>query len=96
MAALFEVDYNDSVWDAWLTTVNLMDIVERSQQARQSYNFEESRHQIEKICQVAEEHRIDKNERECCCGLSSAEHLLLKRKILKFYMLQVSSLKHFL
>ncbi len=88
---LFEVDDGDTVWDAWLTAVNLLDMVERTHGVE--YNFEEARKRITDLCAIADRHGIDR--RKCGCGLSDAEHSILKRKILKFYRLQVSNLKHF-
>ncbi len=93
----FEVSENDTVWDAWLTTVNLLDIIERSQLGTGTpYDLSEMRNKVAKICRVAELHWIDKDNTKCNCGLSQPEHLLLKRKILKFYKMQVHSLKLFL
>jgi hypothetical protein len=91
---LFEVSESDTVWDAWLTAVNLLDMLEHTHQV-QPYDFCQARDKIAKIFKVAESHSIDKNA--CClCGLSEAEHALLKRKILTFFRMQVSNLKRFL
>jgi hypothetical protein len=32
---------------------------------------------------------------KCLCGLSDGEHALLKRKMMRFFKLQVANLKHF-
>ena len=94
-ANLFEVNDGDTVWDAWLTTVNLLDMLEHIHRIGHYYDFAQARDKIAKIYQIAEIHVIDKNI-NCTCGLSDAEHALLKRKILTFFKMQVSSLKHFL
>lgn len=94
VADLFEVSDSDTVWDAWLTTVNLLDMLEHSQQVPH-YDFGQARDKIAKICVAAESHSIDKGVR-CTCGLSDAEHALLRRKILTFFRMQVNNLKHFL
>lgn len=94
VADLFEVSDSDTVWDAWLTTVNLLDMLEHSQQVPH-YDFGQARDKIAKICVAAESHSIDKGAR-CTCGLSDAEHALLRRKILTFFRMQVNNLKHFL
>jgi hypothetical protein len=88
---LFDVDEGDTVWDAWLAAVNLLDMVERTHKVE--YDFEGARRKISDVCAMADRHGIDR--RRCGCGLSDAEHSILKRKILKFYRLQVSNLKHF-
>lgn len=95
VAELFDVIDTDTVWDAWLTTVNLLDIVERTQVVGDLYNFAEARSKISKTYHIAEIHLIDKPDLHCECGLSDAEHAILKRKILAFFGLQVSILKHF-
>lgn len=95
LADLFVITESDSVWDGWLTVSNLLDIVERGQAGSASYDFDESRRQISEIHKIAENHSIDK-EMRCECGLSDAEHSLLKRKIMTFYQLQVQNLKHLL
>lgn len=91
IADVFDVDDGDTVWDAWLAAVNLLDMIERTQKVK--YDFEDARERIAGVCAMADRHGIDK--RKCGCGLSDAEHAILKRKILKFYRLQVSNLKHF-
>jgi hypothetical protein len=91
---LFEVGAGDTVWDAWLTTVNLLDMLERAQKVRDLYDFAQARNKIAQVCAMAELHSIDREK--CSCGLSEAEHALLRRKILTFFKLQVSNLKHFL
>jgi hypothetical protein len=95
VANLFEVNDSDTVWDAWLTTISLLDMVERIHRIGQYYDFAGARNKITKIYMMAEVHVIDRDT-NCTCGLSDAEHALLKRKILTFFKLQVSSLKHFL
>ena len=94
VADLFDVGEGDTVWDAWLTAVNLLDMLEHSGQVPR-YDFGQARDRIAKICATAESHSIDKNAR-CTCGLSDAEHALLRRKILTFFRMQVNNLKHFL
>lgn len=91
VADLFDIGDGDTVWDAWLAAVNLLDMVERTHRVK--YDFEGARKKIAEVCATADRHGIDK--RKCGCGLSDAEHAMLKRKILKFYGLQVSNLKHF-
>ena len=95
IADLFEVNDNDTVWDAWLVTINLLDMLEQTHRIGQYYNFAQARDKIAKICTMAESHAIDKGA-DCRCGLSVTEHALLKRKILIFFKLQISNLKHFL
>ncbi|MEO9294940.1 MAG: hypothetical protein ABI347_05010 [Nitrososphaera sp.] len=90
---LFEVDDSATVWDAWLTTVNLLDMLEGTQKVNKLYDFEQARVKVAQVYAVAEKHRIDKEN--CDCGLSDAEHALLRRKVLTFFKLQVSNLKHF-
>lgn len=96
VAELFEVSEDDTVWDAWLTTVNLLDMLEHTHRIGEVYDFGQARNKIAKICNVAESHKLDKNGTACKCGLSAAEHAMLKRKILTFFSMQVSSLKHFI
>lgn len=93
---LFEVNDTDTVWDAWLTTANLVDMLEHMDEVGKHYDFAAARDKIARIYSIAEIHSIDNPETICKCGLSDAEHALLKRKILTFYRLQVSNLKHFL
>ncbi len=90
---LFEIGENDTVWDAWLTTVNLLDMLERSQRLAGLYDFARTREMISSICHTAESHSIDRGA--CKCGLSEAEHALLKRKILTFFKMQLANLKRF-
>lgn len=92
---LFEVSDSDTVWEAWLTTINLVDMLEHMEGVGQQYDFAGTRNKIAKIYSVAESHAIDCSGCHCNCGLSEAEHALLKRKILTFFRLQVSNLKHF-
>lgn len=92
---LFEVSDNDSVWEAWLTTSNLIDMLEHMEGLNVCYDFAEARNKIAKIYSIAESHSIDQAETRCGCGLTDAEHALLKRKILTFFSLQVRNLKHF-
>lgn len=89
---LFDIDDGDTVCDAWLTVVNLLDMIERTHKVQ--YDFEGARERIAGVCAIADRHGIDM--RKCGCGLSDSEHAILKRKIMKFYKLQVSNLKHFL
>lgn len=93
VADLFEVGENDTVWDAWLTTVNLIDMLEHTHRIDQYYDFAQARDRIVKLCAIAEVHSIDKGV--CKCGLSDGEHALLRRKMMTFFKLQVANLKHF-
>jgi hypothetical protein len=93
VADLFEVGENDTVWDAWLTTINLIDMLEHTHRIGQYYNFAQARDKIAKLCAIAESHSIDKGK--CKCGLSDGEHALLRRKMMTFFRLQVANLKHF-
>jgi hypothetical protein len=95
LADLFDISESDTLWDAWLNTVTLLDILENIQHISQYYNFQEARNKIAKIYVVAESHAIDKKNMKCLCGLSDGEHALLKRKMIKFFKLQVANLKHF-
>lgn len=90
---LFEIGDNDTVWDAWLTTVNLLDMLERSQRLAGLYDFARAREMISSIYRTAESHSIDRGA--CQCGLSEAEHALLKRKIMTFFKMQLANLKRF-
>ncbi|MEP0824405.1 MAG: hypothetical protein HRF40_02865 [Nitrososphaera sp.] len=94
VADLFEVSESDTVWDAWLMTVNLIDMLEYTHRIKQ-YDFAQARERMAKISVVAEAHSIDKGV-ACNCGLSVAEHALLKRKMMTFFKLQVANLKHFI
>jgi hypothetical protein len=96
VSELFEVNEEDTVWDAWLTTVNLLDMLEHTHRIGEVYDFGQARSKIAKICTVAENHKLDRNGAVCKCGLSGPEHAMLKRKILTFFSMQVSSLKHFI
>jgi hypothetical protein len=96
LADLFDISENDTVWDAWLNTVSLLDMLENIQQISQYYNFQQARNKIAKIYMLAESHAIDKKNMKCLCGLSDGEHALLKRKIMRFFKLQVTNLKHFI
>ena len=93
---LFDISESDTVWDAWLNTVTLLDMLENIQQISQYYNFQQARHKIAKIYMLAESHAIDKKNMRCLCGLSDGEHALLKRKMMRFFKLQVTNLKHFI
>lgn len=95
-ADLFDISESDSVWDAWLNTVTLLDMLENIHQISQYYDFQQARNKIAKIYRLAESHAIDKNEMKCLCGLSNGEHALLKRKMMTFYKLQMDNLKHFI
>ncbi|HXG07888.1 MAG TPA: hypothetical protein VNI77_11255 [Nitrososphaera sp.] len=91
---MFEISESDTVWDAWLITVNLIDILEYTHRIKQ-YDFAQARNRIAKIYSLAEAHYIDKGI-DCRCGLSDAEHALLKRKMMTFFKLQIANLKHFM
>ena len=97
MENLFEIGDDDTVWDAWFTTVTLLDMLEHTQQIHRYYDFDQARSRIGKIYALAEAHAIDKGTTpRCSCNLSDGEHALLKRKMIKFFKLQVGNLKHFL
>jgi hypothetical protein len=96
LADLFDIKESDSVWDAWLNTVTLLDILERSEHISHYYDFQQARDKIAKIYMLAESHAIDNKNKKCSCGLSDGEHALLKRKMLRFFKLQVANLKHFI
>ena len=93
VADLFEVGENDTVWEAWLTTVNLIDMLEHTHRIGQYYDFAQARDKRAKLCAIAEAHSIDRGA--CKCGLSDGEHALLRRKMMTFFKLQVANLKHF-
>ena len=92
----FDISESDTVWDAWFNTVTLLDILENTQQISQYYNFQQARNKIAKIYMLAESHAIDKKNTKCLCGLSDGEHAFLKRKMMRFFKLQVANLKHFI
>jgi hypothetical protein len=92
VADLFEVSESDTVWDAWLTTVNLLDMLEHTHRVK-GYDYAKTRDRIAKVCTIAEAHSVDKGA--CKCGLSDGEHALLRRKMIRFFRLQVANLKHF-
>jgi hypothetical protein len=94
VADLFEVSESDTVWDAWLTTINLLDMLEHTHRVGQQYDFAQVRNKVAKVYAVAEAHAMDK-QASCKCGLSDAEHTLLRRKVLTFFKLQVVNMKHF-
>jgi hypothetical protein len=97
MASLFEISDIDTIWDAWLTTVTLLDMLESTQQICHYYDFEQARSRIGKIYALAEAHAIDKSRTaKCSCSLSDGEHALLKRKMIRFFKLQVLNLKRFM
>ena len=96
IADLFDISESDTVWDAWLNTVTLLDILENIQQVSQYYDFQQARNKIAKIYMLAGSHAIDKKNMRCFCGLSDGEHALLKRKMMRFFKLQVTNLKHFI
>jgi hypothetical protein len=96
IADLFEISETDTVWDAWLTTVSLLDMLEHAQQIPHYYDFEQARSKIGKIYALAEAHAIDKSNTKCSCSLSDGEHELLKRKMMRFFKLQVVNLRHFI
>lgn len=90
---MFEIGDTDTVWDAWLMTVNLLDMLEGTQKVNELYDFAQARDKVAQVYSIAEKHRMDKEK--CNCGLSDAEHALLRRKVMTFFKLQVSNLKHF-
>lgn len=92
VADLFEVSESDSVWDAWLMTINLLDMLEHTHKI-EHYDFGQARDRIARLCVIAEAHSIDRGT--CKCGLSDGEHALLRRKMMTFFKLQVANLKHF-
>ncbi len=92
MVDLFEVSESDTVWDAWLMTVNLIDMLEHTHRI-ENYDFGQARNKIAKLCAIAEAHSIDSGS--CRCGLTNGEHGLLRRKMMTFFKLQVANLKHF-
>lgn len=94
IADAFEVGDGDTVWDAWLMTANLLDMLESTQKLGSIYDFVQARGKVAQVCAIAERHDIDR--KKCQCGLSDAEHALLRRKIMTFFRLQVSNLKHFI
>jgi hypothetical protein len=96
LADLFDISESDTIWDAWLNTVTLLDMLENTQQISNYYNFQHARNKITKIYMLAESHAIDRKNTKCLCGLSDGEHALLKRKIMRFFNLQVANLKHFI
>ena len=90
----FAVDEQGSVRDAWLTATNLFDLAEQSQRIPPGvYDLADAREKASKILSASEAHKID-SKTDCGCGLTPAEHGLLKRKMLTFFRLQVDSLKH--
>lgn len=91
---MFDIGEGDTVWDAWLATVNLVDMLEHTQRLNDVYNFTQARDKITRVCAVAEAHEMDRGR--CACGLSDAEHAMLRRKIMTFFQLQLSNLKRFL
>lgn len=94
IADLFDISESDSVWDAWLNTVTLLDMLETIQQISQYYDFHQARYNIAKIYGLAGTHAIGKKDMKCLCGLSEGEHALLKRKMMRLFKLQVANLKH--
>lgn len=94
IADLFDVGESDSVWDAWLTTVNLLDMLEHTHRLEGLYDFAGARDKIAKVYAAADAHKMDRGK--CACGLSDAEHAALRRKMLTFFRLQISSMKHFI
>jgi hypothetical protein len=96
VADLFDISESDTVWDAWLNTISLLDMLENVEQLSQYYDFQQSRKKIAKMYELAESHAIDKKNSKCSCGLSDGEHALLKRKMIRFFKLQVTNLKHFI
>jgi hypothetical protein len=94
--SLFEISDCETVWEAWFMTVTLLDILEHTQQIHHYYDFEQARRKIEKIYELGEAHAIDKSSTKCSCKLSDDEHALLKRKMMRFFKLQLVNLKHFI
>ncbi|MEO9363514.1 MAG: hypothetical protein ABI348_06390 [Nitrososphaera sp.] len=96
IADVFDVGEGDTVADAWLTTVNLLDMLEHAHRVEEGmYDFSQARDKIAKVYAVAEAHSMDRSGK-CGCGLSDAEHAILKRKVMTFFRLQVSNLKRFI
>jgi hypothetical protein len=89
--SIFDVNENDSVWDVWIRAVSLMSMLKYSQEFHETF-FDKAKLSIYQVFEISEKHSIDKNI-SCICGLSYAEHALLKRNILKFYKLQLERLK---
>jgi hypothetical protein len=96
LSDFLDISENDTVWDAWLNTLTLLDMLEEIPQLSQHYDFQQARNRIAKMYLLAESHAIDKKINKCVCGLSDAEHALLKRKMLRFFKLQMANLKHFI
>lgn len=96
LADLFDISESDTIWDAWLNTTTLLDLLENTQRISHYYNFQQARDKINKIYVLAESHAIDRKNTECLCGLSDGEHALLRRKIMRFFNLQMANLKHFI
>lgn len=94
-ADLFEVDGDGSVQEAWFVASSLLDMLEQTQKLNGLYDFAQARDRTAQLRALAESHNMDTRAR-CACGLSDAEHALLRRKILTFFKLQVANLKHFL
>jgi hypothetical protein len=88
---IFDVSEGDTIADAWLTAVNLLDMLEHANRVENLYDFAQARDKIAKVYAVAEQHALDKGS--CVCGLSEAEHAILKRKVMTFFRLQVSNLR---
>jgi hypothetical protein len=95
-ADIFDISESDTVWDAWLNTLTLLEILEKHQQVQHYYDFQQAHDKLAKMYEIAESHAIDKENKMCLCGLSDGEHALLKRKIMRFFKLQVANLKHFI
>jgi hypothetical protein len=93
---LFEISESDTVWDAWLNALTLLDMLEKHPEVQRYYDFQQAHDKIAKMYEIAESHAIDKEDKKCLCGLSDSEHALLKRKIMRFFKLQVVNLKHFI
>ena len=69
VADLFDINESDTVWDAWLNTVTLVDILENSEHISYYYDFHQARDKIAKIYVLAESHAIDTKDKKCACGL---------------------------
>lgn len=94
-ADLYQVSDDDTVQDAWFVASSLLDMLEQTQKLNGLYDFAQARDRMAQLRAVSESHKMDTGAR-CACGLSDAEHALLRRKILTFFKLQVANLKHFL
>ena len=90
---LFEVTENDTVWDAWLTTVNLLVMLDHTNRIGQYYDFAQARHKIAKLCAMAEAHSIDRNV-PCKCGLRQRA-CVAQAQDDNIFQAEVANLEHF-